>query len=101
VDQKPPSGFGPIYFGQSGQTRFDAPAGQYGVLYVAADVNGAFIETFGRRLNYRLLSLHDFIAREVSQVTQTRPLRLVDLTGSGLSLIGADSRLTSGSYDLS
>src|SRR5688500_14349481 len=35
--------YGPLYFGRSEFNRFDAPAGQYGVLYVAADAEGAFI----------------------------------------------------------
>ena len=94
-------GFGPIFFGRSDRTRFDAPAGQFGVLYVAADVHGAFIETFGRNLGLRLLGMHDFATRELSTITQLRPIRLVDLTSAGLSMIGADSRLASGSYDLS
>jgi hypothetical protein len=94
-------GRGPLFFGKSGNTRFDAPAGRYGILYVAADIHGAFIETFGRRLGYRLLDMRNFVARELSQITQSRPLRLVDLIGPGLSLIGADNRLTDGSYHLS
>lgn len=91
----------PIFFGRSGQTRFDAPAGQYGVLYVAADAQGAFVETFGRRLGVRLLYLRDFVSRELTLVTAARPLRLVDLTGPGLSHIGADARLTAADYALS
>jgi hypothetical protein len=94
-------GYGPIFFGKSGRTRFDAPAGQFGVLYVAADIHGAFIETFGRRLGLTLLGMHDFAARELSTITTIRPFRLVDLTSAGLSMNGADSRLSSGSYDLS
>jgi hypothetical protein len=90
-----------LYFGRAGLYRFDAPANQYGVLYVAADLHGAFIETFGRRLGFRLLLMQDFAVRRLSRVTQSRPLRLVDLTGPGLSRIGADSRLTTGDYDLS
>lgn len=43
----------------------------------------------------------DFVDRELSRINQSRPLRLVDLTGPGLSQIGADSRLAAGSYDLS
>jgi hypothetical protein len=71
------------------------------VLYVAAEPHGAFIETFGRKLGQRFLGMADFAARELAQVTQYRPLRLVDLTGPGLSRIGADARLTATSYDLS
>ena len=41
--------FGPIFFGRTGECRFDAPPPDraYGVLYLAADVHCAFVETFG------------------------------------------------------
>lgn len=35
------------------------------------------------------------------RVRASRPLRLVDLTGRGLTTIGADERLCSGNYDVS
>jgi hypothetical protein len=92
---------GPLYYGKTGLNRFDAPAQQYGTLYLAADLHSAFIETFGRQLGVRRLSMAHLASRVFTQVAQSRPLHLVDLTGPGLSLIGADSRLTSGSYDLS
>ena len=39
----------PVFFGRTGECRFDAPAPErsFGVLYLAADVHGALIETFG------------------------------------------------------
>jgi hypothetical protein len=92
---------GPLFFGRTGVNGFDAPSLQYGVLYLAADVHGAFIETFGRQLGVRRLHMARLATRIFTQVAQNRPLQLVDLTGSGLSPIGADSRLTSGSYHLS
>ena len=93
--------FAPLYFGTTGLNRFDAPAGQYGTLYLAADARGAFIETFGRRLGETRVELTQVATRLLSQVEQRRPLRLVDLTGPGLSRIGADSRLATGDYTLS
>jgi hypothetical protein len=39
--------------------------------------------------------------RDRAKVNASRPLRFVDLTGEGLAWIGADSRLASGSYDVS
>jgi hypothetical protein len=92
----------PRHFGRSGANRFDAPAGEFGVLYVAADAHGAFIETFGREHGRMLLSLRDDLGtRAIAEVSSTRPLRLVDLSGAGLARIGADSRLASGSYTIS
>jgi hypothetical protein len=93
--------YAPLHFGSSGFNRFDAPSGQYGALYVAADAYAAFIETFGRELGRRRIEAAQVASRALARVDQIRPLRLVDLTGPGLSLIGADSRLAAASYDLS
>jgi hypothetical protein len=90
-----------MYFGRSGQNRFDAPHGEDGVLYLAADVRGAFIETFGRDHARTAIDWYELHARTISEITTSRPLRLVDLTGSGLTRIGADGRLATGAYDLS
>jgi hypothetical protein len=89
-----------MFFGSTGSSRFDAPSGEYGVLYVAVDVYGAFIETFGRRLGRQSLQLADFATRALARVTTSRPLRLVDLAGVGLAQVGADARLTTGDYHL-
>ena len=43
-----PSEYGAAYFGRMGASRFDDPRGEYGVLYVAEDAFGAFVETFLR-----------------------------------------------------
>ncbi len=95
------SGRDPIHYGRSGLHRFDAPAAEFGVLYVAAELDGAFVEVHvrngGRR--DRLVALSTLAARTLSRVRFDRPVRLVDLTGPGLARVGADGRLTSsGSY---
>lgn len=84
------------FFGRTGDNRFDAPDGSYGVLYAAEDALGAFVETFGDPLDVRLVSRADLVKRCVARITATRRLRLVDLTAKGLRQIGADARLTSG-----
>src|SRR5882724_10006268 len=38
----------PIFYGTSAQYRFDDLDAKYGVLYVATDPFGAFVETFGQ-----------------------------------------------------
>ena len=40
-------------------------------------------------------------SRCLSTLTPNRDLRLVDLAGAGLTRIGADGRLTTGSYEIS
>jgi hypothetical protein len=90
----------PLFFGRTGGNRFDAPAGEYGVLYTAADAHIAFIEAFGRNPKVNVVSLTELGARPLTRVVAGRPLRLVDLTGPGLARIDADARLPTGSYDL-
>ncbi len=96
--------FGPIFFGRTGECRFDAPPPEraYGVLYLAADVHCAFVETFGHGHvgRGRLVTTEALSAKRLVEVRFTRPLRLVDLTESGLARIGADLRLCAGDYDV-
>jgi len=93
--------YGPIYFGRGGGGRFDAPAGQYGTLYVALDAHGAFIETLGHTTGRTGIDWDEIETRALAEVSVLRPLRLVDLSGEGLAHIGADGRLTDGSYAVS
>ncbi|MBI4493188.1 MAG: RES family NAD+ phosphorylase [Chloroflexi bacterium] len=88
----------PLHFSRSGTGRFDAPHGEYGVVYVGSDVYCAFIETFGRALGYRLVTRAELEARAMAAITLSRPLRLVDLSGAGLAALGADGRLCTGDY---
>jgi hypothetical protein len=86
----------PLFFGRSGTSRFDAPANEFGVLYVGKDVHCAFIETFAHATGIRFVTETALRDRELSLVTTSRPLRLVDLRGEGLARMGADAALTSG-----
>jgi RES domain len=88
----------PLYFGKSGDGRFDLPGREAGVLYVAADEAGAFIETLGHVTGTRVITVSALRSRGVAEIHVQRPLRLVDLTGLGLAHIGADERLCSGEY---
>ena len=91
----------PIFFGRTGRNRYDAPvdasgARPYGVLYVARDPHGAFVETFGHATGVRVIDRTALAHRGIAKVTASRPLRLVDLRGSGLARIGADEALCAG-----
>ena len=73
------------------------------MLYIAVDAHGAFIETFGQQLGRTSVDLDELNARRLAEITTSRTLHLVDLTGAGLPRIYADARLTSqtsGGYDL-
>ncbi|AUX22680.1 hypothetical protein SOCEGT47_031860 [Sorangium cellulosum] len=91
----------PLYFGRSGDNRFDAPDGEFGVLYVGKDARCAFIEALGHATGVRLVEQAELAARGLARIAPRRPLRLVNLAGEGLARIGADARLTSGeSYEV-
>ena len=93
-----PLAFSPEYFDTSNRHRFNAPAGQFGALYAGSDDSCAFIETFGRDLDLRVVATNDLKERGRSRIEITRDLRMVDLTGPGLAQIRADGRLTTGDY---
>jgi hypothetical protein len=54
----------PIRFGREPRNRFDGPAGEFGVLYVAKDEHGAFIETFGHATGVRFVTEKELGARD-------------------------------------
>jgi RES domain len=68
------------------------------VLYVAASPAGAFSETLGGP-EVPFVTAGELSRRCLASIETNRPLELVDLTGRGLSRIGADGRLTSGSHE--
>jgi hypothetical protein len=91
----------PLYFGRTSLFRFDAPAGEFGALYLAGDPQGAFVETFGRlETGGSLVTTAALARRCLTRVTSQRPLQVVDLTGAGLRRIGADNRLSTGDYQI-
>lgn len=92
------SRYAALFFGRTGRYRFDAPAGEYGVLYAGNDEACAFVETFGHSPDLRVITMDELRQRDLSLLTVNRPLRLVDLTGFGLARIGADNRLCTGDY---
>ncbi len=90
----------PLHFGRSGDNRFDDAAAEFGVLYLGADFEGAFVETFGRVVADapRLVSARALGDRLLTPIDFDPPLRLVDLSGPGLGRLGADARLCAGDY---
>jgi hypothetical protein len=78
-----------LHFGKSGHNRFDAPGGEFGVLYLGSDEACAFIETFGHATGTNLVTSSDLATRCLSRVRSRHPLRLVDLSGPGLGRLGS------------
>lgn len=93
------TGRGPIYFGRNRAFRFDAPDGEYGVLYAGADPHVAFIETFQIAGIHPAITEWELRQRSLSLVRIGRPARLVNLAESGaLTRIGADARIFTAAY---
>ncbi|MBW2734025.1 MAG: RES family NAD+ phosphorylase [Deltaproteobacteria bacterium] len=90
----------PIFFGRTSMHRFDAPANEYGVMYLGQDEHCAFIETFGHETGVRVVDGETLSKRGIAHVRCRRPLRLVKLHGDGLARLGVDARLATGDYTL-
>ena len=71
----------PIYFDRSRSGRMNAPDGSYGVLYVAAEIRGAFAETFVRKPGQTLLRLDQVRKKSRVRLRVTRSVKLVRLAG--------------------
>jgi hypothetical protein len=96
-----PAAYEPLYFGRAARNRFDAPAGEFGVLYCAEDEWGAFIETFGQSTGIATVSVNSLTVNPLAKLSLRRPLHVVDFAASGgLTRAGADGRLSTGPHDL-
>jgi hypothetical protein len=93
----------PIFFGPATTTppvyRFDAPGGEYRTLYLGKDFSAAFVETLLRNPRVPFVELAEIELRSVSVLTNNHSLVMIDLCGQGLSRIGVDNRLATGSYE--
>jgi hypothetical protein len=89
---------GVLYFGSSGDNRFDDPRREYGVLYAGLSAACAFVETFSDPLDVPFVTEAQLAQRKLSRIEVLAPLRLVDLRGSQLRRLGADARLFAGDH---
>ena len=80
--------------------RFDSPTGRFGVLYAALSFDCSFAEVLLRNPARLLVSLPEIEARSFAVLRLDATIRLVDLTGPGLSRLGLDARFLSGGYDV-
>jgi RES domain len=97
--RQPPVFFGPAP-GQPPTYRFDAPGGEYRILYLGQSLSAAFVETVLRNPRIPFIERSELEERSVAMLTNRHPLKLVDLRGGGLSQIGVDNRLTTGPYEV-
>jgi hypothetical protein len=87
-----------IFFGKGRAHRWDAPTGDYGVLYLGADEYCTFMESIGRGvLKTRLVPSSELKRRRLCKIGFSRDLRLIDLVASGgLTRLAAEGSLASG-----
>ena len=92
-------GRGPVFFGPpSGslpQNRFDAPRGEYRILYAAARLEGAFVETVLRRPQGRILRRAYVDGRAWTILRPRRLVVLAKIYDEGLQVHGIDASLIS------
>ena len=67
-------------------------------MYVALDPHGVFIETFGSETGICIIASRELALRSISQLSCSRCLKLVDISGPGVVHIGADARLATGDH---
>lgn len=95
-------GLGPIFFGpRAGDppaSRFDAPDGSFRVCYFGETDVGAFAETMLRSVPVRLVSRSLLATRAIVSVALSRPIRVVDLHGSGLAKVGTTAAINAGDH---
>jgi hypothetical protein len=93
----------PIFFGTTGKYRFDDPdcpaPGSFGVLYAGVDPECCLLESCGSTTGVPAVSGAYLGARQIARIELTEDLRFIDLVEpGGLTSIGADGRLATGSY---
>src|ERR1035437_8919802 len=81
------------YFGRNKSERFDDPQGVFGVLYGSTTADAAFAEVFLRKLASMSVAQVDLQSRAISTFN-ARPLKCVELTGSGLRKLSCDNRIS-------
>jgi hypothetical protein len=91
--------FPALYFGKGRANRFDDPEGEYGVLYVAEDEFGAFVETFLRNPKLTLVARDELARRTLSEIEASTNLSLVDLTGKGLQRAGVTGDVSTAPHE--
>ncbi|MDP9477511.1 MAG: RES family NAD+ phosphorylase [Actinomycetota bacterium] len=94
-----PEEYSALYFGKDLKNRFDDPRSKYGVLYVAEDEFGAFVETFLRNPSLTLVAKDELVKRRLSEIEASADLSLVDLTGKGLQHAGVTGEISTAPHD--
>ncbi|MEN8108650.1 MAG: RES family NAD+ phosphorylase [Pseudomonadota bacterium] len=88
-----------LFFGKTGDYRWDAPNHSYGVLYASRDVDTAFAETYGHGVTKHSLDTNKVIShdslkkRDIYEFTVQQELQLAMFYGEGLSVLSLDANI--------
>ncbi len=86
----------PLYWSRRGLYRFDSPAAKYGVLYTARTFETALLEVFGDQWITSRTIARDFLKEfDICEIRLARRLKVVNLTGKQLNLLGTDANIFS------
>lgn len=89
----------PLWFGDltmPPRNRFDDPQRQFGVTYLALSREGAFAETFLRRIPARFISRTHADRRSMATVRLSRAMTVCLVQGRGLPRLGATAAISAG-----
>jgi hypothetical protein len=93
----------PIFFGPGvgnlPRHRFDAPDGEYQVLYVGLNYEAAFVETLLRNPSRKIVDVVDLENRSIEILQNDNSISLVRAHGSGLSRMGTTAELVTMPYE--
>lgn len=92
--------FGPLP-GSPPLHRFDAPNGEFRVLYLGLSYETAIVETLLRNPRRRIIDFVDLEIRSMATLINAQPLRLVAAHGAGLAKLGTTAALSTGPYRFS
>lgn len=88
----------PVFFGKTGDNRFDDSRRVFGVLYAGLTPDCAFVETFSEELAFPFVTERRLAERILTRIELAAPVRVVDLRGAHLRQLGADARLLAGEH---
>jgi hypothetical protein len=90
--------YGAIWFGpepgEPPRYRFDAPGGEYRVLYLSAALRGAFVETILHKPMGRIIARRYVDERAWTVLSPRRELKLVKVRDDGLHWYGLDANIS-------
>lgn len=96
------TGYDPVFYspgpGRPPAGRFDSATGAFGVSYLAFSFEGALAETVLRSPARRLIAVGEIAGRSLAVLALSRAVRLVEMRGPGLQILGVDNSITTGSY---